>query len=78
MPDWEYMLHTDIDNDALVSRHYSWLLPGYKAMSGIQRADLARYMYMHQYGGVYVRGWQLISNPTSRYDLFLTVNKFAG
>ncbi|KAL1522275.1 hypothetical protein AB1Y20_017269 [Prymnesium parvum] len=53
MPDWEYVLHTDSDNDALVAAEYPWLLSTYRGMSAIQRADLARYMYMHKYGGVY-------------------------
>lgn len=55
MPGWTYMLHTDADNEKLVDHEYSWLSPSYRGMSAIQRADLARYMYMHHYGGVYVR-----------------------
>ena len=53
MPDWEHVLHTDADNDALVASDYSWLLSTYRGMSAIQRADLIRYMYMHRFGGVY-------------------------
>lgn len=53
-PQYEYWLHTDEDNLELVTNYYpQWLALylGYKF--DIQRADLARYMYMHQYGGIY-------------------------
>jgi len=53
MPDWDHVFHTDADNDALVASDYAWLLPTYRGMSAIQKADLIRYMYMHRFGGVY-------------------------
>jgi len=51
--DWEYRLWTDAANEALVRAQYSWLQPTYERLTNIQRADLARYLYMHAHGGVY-------------------------
>jgi len=53
LPRWKYRLHTDQDNLELVQKHYSWLLSAYRRFSAIQRADTARYLYMHAFGGVY-------------------------
>ena len=53
LPRWKYQLHTDADNLELVQRSYSWLLPAYRRFSPIQRADTARYLYMHAVGGIY-------------------------
>ncbi|MCK4895156.1 MAG: hypothetical protein KAT07_14370 [Calditrichia bacterium] len=54
-PDWEYRLWTDDDNRELVRSNYKWLLPTYDSYSlGIQRADMARILYLHKYGGLYV------------------------
>lgn len=51
-PDWEWVLWTDADNEALVKTHFPWLLKTYKALPGmIFRADLVRNLYMHLYGG---------------------------
>ena len=51
-PDWEWVLWTDQDNDALVGLHYSWFADTYKALpSPVNRADVARYMYMDMFGG---------------------------
>ncbi|KAJ3081106.1 hypothetical protein HK102_002580, partial [Quaeritorhiza haematococci] len=53
-PTWEYRLWTDDDNRALVESHYPWFLETYNSFpKNILRADTARYMYMHRYGGVY-------------------------
>lgn len=52
--DWDYVLWTDAMNDALVARHYPALLAGYRAYRyGVQRADVARVLYLHRYGGIY-------------------------
>lgn len=54
-PDWEYKYWSDEDNRKLIEEHYSWFLPTYdKYAYPIQRADVARYFYMHKYGGVYL------------------------
>ncbi len=53
-PQWEYRLWTDDDNQRLVEQHYSWLLPVYLNYPlAIQRADMARVLYLHRFGGVY-------------------------
>ena len=54
-PNWEYRLWTDEDNRELIRQHYDWLLPTYDTYPyGIQRADMARLLYMHRFGGLYV------------------------
>ena len=54
-PDYEYRFWTDDQNRALVARVFPDFLPvydGYKI--GVNRADLARYLVVCQYGGIYV------------------------
>jgi hypothetical protein len=54
-PHWEHRLWTDADNQRLVDDHYPEVAAQYASCSyGIQRADLARYLILHRYGGVYV------------------------
>ena len=49
------VLWDDTDNDKLVSLYYPELLNIYKSLElPIQRADFARMLYLHKYGGVYV------------------------
>ncbi|KAJ3187993.1 hypothetical protein HDU85_006386 [Gaertneriomyces sp. JEL0708] len=53
-PGYEYRLWTDDDNRRMIAQHYPWALAAYDGMpKNIQRADMARYFYMHRYGGVY-------------------------
>ncbi|PAA50778.1 hypothetical protein BOX15_Mlig018427g2 [Macrostomum lignano] len=54
LPNCRHYLWTDADNRDLVKRHYSWLLNFYdKLKSGVQRADLVRYLYLLHFGGIY-------------------------
>lgn len=54
-PNWGYTLWTDEDNLALVREHYPRYLDFYRELdAGIKRADFARFLYMHRFGGVYV------------------------
>ena len=51
-PGWEYRLWTDAENRELVQEHYPWLLETYDRLpENIMRADMARILYMHQFGG---------------------------
>lgn len=53
--DWEHRLWTDDDNLDLIRRDYPRLLPTYKSYPlAIQRADMARILYLHKHGGLYV------------------------
>ena len=52
-PDWQYVLHSDMDNANLVAERYPWLASFFSTLTGIQRADVSRLLYMHAYGGVY-------------------------
>jgi hypothetical protein len=53
-PNWERHLWSDVSNRRLVAQHYPWLLSAYDAMPApIFRADIARALYMHRFGGIY-------------------------
>ena len=53
-PDFEYKLHTDEDNLRLVAGHYpSWFNIYQGFPHDIQRADMARVMWLHYEGGIY-------------------------
>jgi Glycosyltransferase sugar-binding region containing DXD motif len=54
MPEWEYHLWTDEDNLSLVKEIFPSAVPEYlKFPHGGARSDVARYLYMYQYGGIY-------------------------
>lgn len=51
-PDWEWVLWTDQDNMKLVEKYAPWFASTYEALhSEIYRADTARNIYMHVFGG---------------------------
>ncbi len=51
-PDWEWVLWTDQDNMKLVEKYAPWFSSTYEALrSEIYRADTARNIYMHVFGG---------------------------
>lgn len=53
-PDWTYMFWTDADLDRFVQKHYPSIWPVWCSYPDqIQRADAARYMLLHHFGGVY-------------------------
>jgi mannosyltransferase OCH1-like enzyme len=52
-PEWAFRFWTDSDNEDLVKQHYPWLLKAWQWLSPIQRADMARLLYMDRWGGVY-------------------------
>lgn len=53
-PSWSYILWTDADNRRLVEKNFPWFLKRYDSLpKNIMRADAARYMYMHLFGGIY-------------------------
>jgi mannosyltransferase OCH1-like enzyme len=54
MPEWRYRFWTDKDNLALVSQIRRGYVDEYvKFSNGAVRSDIARYLYMYKYGGVY-------------------------
>jgi mannosyltransferase OCH1-like enzyme len=54
-PDYEYKLWTDNDNRELIKKHYPKFLRIYDNYNhGIYRADIARYIIIYHYGGLYV------------------------
>jgi len=54
MPEWEYRLWMDEDNLALVEQLRPADVEEYlKFPNGAARLDIARYLYMYQYGGIY-------------------------
>jgi mannosyltransferase OCH1-like enzyme len=54
-PDWERKFWTDEDTDALVREHYPIFYECYQRLaSPVKKADFARLLYLHRFGGVYV------------------------
>jgi hypothetical protein len=54
MPEWQYHPWTDEDNLALVEKIFPKYVKKYANFpDGGCKADIARYLYMYQYGGVY-------------------------
>lgn len=52
---WEFWMWTDEDNLDLVKEKFPMLLPTYEGYDrNIKRVDAARYLILHQYGGVYM------------------------
>lgn len=55
MPEWEYALMTDSMNLKFVSIHFPDHLEWFKKLKyPIQRADVIRYMWLYQHGGIYM------------------------
>lgn len=53
-PGWSFDFWDDADNRAFVAAKFPWFLPTYDAYpKEINRADVVRYCYMYEYGGVY-------------------------
>lgn len=53
-PAWEYRFWTDEDLAAFIARDYPALLPLFEtAPHGVQKADIARYLLLHKFGGLY-------------------------
>jgi mannosyltransferase OCH1-like enzyme len=52
MPDWEYILMTDEDNDRFIAKHFPQYLDAFRGFKyGIQRADFIRYAWLAAGGG---------------------------
>lgn len=55
MPDWQYVLMTDADNEQFVRDNYPDFLATYLAFPhAIQRADAIRPLWLKKHGGVYL------------------------
>jgi len=53
--DWTHVMWTDEENRRLIQEQYPWFLDCYDRYPySIQRADAARYFYLHAFGGVYM------------------------
>ena len=54
-PDWEHLLWSDQANESLIMDEYPEFYGVYQSLNkGVERSDLARILYMHKFGGVYV------------------------
>src|ERR1700693_1443626 len=55
MPSWEMKLWDDADNLELMERHLPQFSSRFKNIRlGVVKADIARCLYMHAYGGFYI------------------------
>jgi mannosyltransferase OCH1-like enzyme len=71
-PDWIYKVWTDDDIRAHISSHHPDLLALHDAYPyPIQRADLIRYLILHDYGGVYS---DLDLYPIQNIESYLTLS----
>ena len=62
-PNWEYRFWTDKDNLNLVKNHYPQYLDLYNSYEkGVDKADIARFFYMHKYGGIYVEVCSMVGS----------------
>ena len=53
-PEWKHILWSDQELDEFVAQHYPDFLTVYRSYKmGVQRADAARYLLLHHFGGVY-------------------------
>lgn len=78
MPEWDYHLWRDEDNLALVEQICPGDVNEYVSFrNGAIRADIARYLYMYKYGGIYFdtdfRFYQPISHNLLRNECILGV-----
>jgi inositol phosphorylceramide mannosyltransferase catalytic subunit len=72
-PDWKYILWTDEENMRLARKHFPWTAEMFANLErNIQRADIARCMYLYLYGGVYS---DLDSEPMRPMDELLEITK---
>lgn len=54
-PGWDVRLWTDAEIDLLIRQEYQWLYPTFISYPyDIERADIARLVLLHKFGGVYV------------------------
>ena len=64
---WDVKLWKDEDVNKLVEAEYPWIRDQYKYYNNhIQRADIARYLILYHYGGVYV---DMDAKPANEFDL---------
>ncbi|KAI8892254.1 hypothetical protein BC833DRAFT_612299 [Globomyces pollinis-pini] len=53
-PFWEHKAWTDEDNDALCKDEFPKLYSRYKSLPTTKKQELARFLYMYKFGGIYV------------------------
>lgn len=72
-PDWKYILWSDAELDEFVATHYPDFLEIFRNYpKGVQRADAARYLLLHHFGGVYT---DLDTECLKPFDIFETENR---
>lgn len=80
MPGWQYYAWRDEDNQALVRQVCARGIDDYiKLPSGVMKSDVARYLYMYRYGGIYFdtdfRFFQPISDELLSHKCILGVEE---
>jgi mannosyltransferase OCH1-like enzyme len=83
--DWKYVFLTDESNDLFVKTRFPHLHDWFKKLPfAIQRADVIRYLWLYENGGLYIDlDIEILSNPKELFvngDLFLlkAPRNFAG
>ena len=81
-PEWEFKLWTDDENLKLVQEHYPSLLNVYNGYKeNIKRIDMIRFLYLHNFGGVYMDLDLACMKPFDSFfdeypNKFLVVNQY--
>lgn len=70
MPDYEFRLYDDNDNQALVERYFPQYVEAYNRINkGVAKADIARLIYMYVFGGWYCdTDYKWIKRPDGRFE----------
>jgi mannosyltransferase OCH1-like enzyme len=82
LPGWEMRLWNDRDNLALMERHFPQFSARFENIQrGVVKADIARCLYMHAYGGLYLdtdyKLLRSISDELLRYECILPASRDA-
>jgi hypothetical protein len=68
-PGYEHRLYDAKDRDDFVTSHYPEVLAVYRSLStNVERADMWRYLALHQYGGVYADSDVRCTKPVSEWN----------
>jgi mannosyltransferase OCH1-like enzyme len=66
LPGWEIHLWDDADNEKMIGDHFPEYIDKFRSIKrGVMKADIARLVYMHAFGGVYM---------DTDYKLFKSLN----
>lgn len=71
MPDFEFYLWDDIENEQLIKEYFPKYLDKYKSINkGVAKADIARIVYMYVFGGIYCdTDYKFFKSPSAYFEM---------